>query len=301
MANKDTNKKKRNIKRKLLFVLIIFISLISILLLYSRFVATSGLIVKENKITNLSLPDELHGLKIIHLSDIHFGRIINTERLQQVVDKINLIEPDIVVITGDLLDKDRILSDKQINELSNNLNNIQTTIGKYFITGNHDVNHNYLDEIIEKGNFINMDNTSEFIYYKGLNPILISGMSTNVEGEESINTKITSINQYINDYEDTDLEELISYKIMLMHEPDFIEEFDYQNYDLILAGHSHNGQIRLPFIGAVLLPEGAKKYYDHHYQLNNTDLFISSGLGTSTFDFRLFNKPSFNLYRLTNK
>ncbi len=84
-----------------------------------------------------------------------------------------------------------------------------------------------------------------------------------------------------------------------MHEPDFINEIDYNTFNLILAGHSHNGQIRLPFIGAIILPPGAKKYYKEYYKLNNTDLFISSGLGTSNLDIRLFNKPSFNFYRIT--
>ena len=88
---------------------------------------------------------------------------------------------------------------------------------------------------------------------------------------------------------------------MIMHEPDFIDDFEINNFDLILAGHSHNGQVRLPFIGAIIKPNGAHKYYDSHYKIHNTDLYISSGLGTSIIDVRLFNKPSFNFYRLTNK
>ena len=69
-------------------------------------------------------------------------------------------------------------------------------------------------------------------------------------------------------------------------------------FNLILAGHSHAGQVRLPFIGALILPEGAQKYYDSHYKLDNSDLYISNGLGVSNFNFRLFNTPSYNVYRL---
>ena len=72
-------------------------------------------------------------------------------------------------------------------------------------------------------------------------------------------------------------------------------------FNLILAGHSHHGQIRLPLIGAIILPDGAKKYYNGYYEFNKTKLYISNGIGTSTINFRLFNKPSFNLYRITNK
>ena len=86
-----------------------------------------------------------------------------------------------------------------------------------------------------------------------------------------------------------------------MHEPDFIDEIDYRKFDLVLAGHSHNGQVRLPFIGALVKPNYAKKYYDEYYKIKNTDLYISSGIGVSEVNFRLFNRPSFNLYRLTNR
>lgn len=296
--NKEKEMKKN--KKFLLITLVSFILLITLLLLYSRFIGTSGLIVNEYKITEKTLPNEFHGLKIVHLSDVHYGRIVNKKNIDKIIKQVNLIKPDIVVITGDLLDKQKKLNSKDTEILIENLKKINSTIGKYFITGNHDVYHNNLDEIIENGDFIKLDNRSDLIYFKNLNPILISGMSSNLINDEPVITKINKINQYIDENEHINVDDIV-YKIMLMHEADFIEEFDYNNYNLILAGHSHNGQIRLPFIGAVILPEGSKKYYDHYYKLNNTELYISSGLGTSTYDFRLFNKPSFNLYRITNK
>ena len=90
------------------------------------------------------------------------------------------------------------------------------------------------------------------------------------------------------------------YNILLIHEPDYIKDINYSKYDLILAGHSHGGQVRLPLIGSIYNPNGSKLYHNDYYKINNTDLYISSGLGTSIYDFRLFNRPSFNLYRLTN-
>ena len=77
-----------------------------------------------------------------------------------------------------------------------------------------------------------------------------------------------------------------------------MKDLKQYNIDLFLSGHSHNGQVRIPFIGAVVKPIGAKVYYDEYYQVDETELYISSGIGTSALDFRFLNKPSINLYRL---
>ena len=98
-----------------------------------------------------------------------------------------------------------------------------------------------------------------------------------------------------------EIEEKYSYSILILHEPDYINKIDYSKYDLILAGHSLNGQIKLPWVGGIIRPNGAKKYYDEYYELDSTKLYISSGIGTNSFKFRFNNKPSFNLYRLRNK
>ena len=84
-----------------------------------------------------------------------------------------------------------------------------------------------------------------------------------------------------------------------MHEPDNIKYTS--DFDLVLAGHSHNGQVKLPYIGAIFTPNGSKKYYDEYYKVNKSDLYISGGLGSSILNLRFFNKPSINLYRITNK
>ena len=73
------------------------------------------------------------------------------------------------------------------------------------------------------------------------------------------------------------------------------------NFNLIVSGHSHNGQVRLPVIGKIITPENAKKYYDPYYKIDNTHLYISGGIGNRTINLRFFNKPSFNLYRLVDK
>ena len=91
----------------------------------------------------------------------------------------------------------------------------------------------------------------------------------------------------------------LDYRIILVHEPDISNDIvDNYNVSLILAGHSHNGQIRLPIIGALYTPPYAKEYYDEHYLIDGTNLYISSGIGVSTINYRLWNRPSMNFYRI---
>ena len=209
------------------------------------------------------------------------------------MEKVNELNPDIVVMTGDLLDE-RLQYDKDI--IIKCLSRIEAKLGKYAISGNHDIPLDDYNYIVKESGFTSLDNKYELIYSKSNEPIIISGIGY---GNEDIGIKTEQFDKYISELKTDDIKPI--YSILLVHEPDTVDSLNLDNYDLILAGHSHNGQVRLPFIGAIYTPEGAKKYYDEYYKINNTDLYISSGLGTSWYRFRLFNKPSFNFYRITNK
>ena len=78
-------------------------------------------------------------------------------------------------------------------------------------------------------------------------------------------------------------------------------ELNNKNINLFLSGNSLNGQIRLPFLGGIIKKDGSKKYYDEKYYINNTNIFISNGLGNPKYDIRLLNTPSINFYRLYSK
>ncbi len=292
---------QNGIKKKIVIALILVFVLVVAIILYSRYVGTTGFIVKEYKITNSKIPNSFYGFKIVHLSDIHYGRTIDKEELKKVIDHINLLKPDIVVLTGDLLDREKVISEKEVNDITKELKRINTTIGKFAITGEHDYNMKEWSTIMKNSDFINLNDTYELIYKEGYEPILLAGLSTNLKGTKNAKDKIRPINDYITSLTESDTKYPPAYKILLMHEPDYIKDITYQNYDLILAGHSHNGQVRFPFIGAMIKPKGSIQYYDEYYKLNHTDFYISSGLGTTKYDFRLFNRPSINFYRLTNK
>lgn len=142
---------------------------------------------------------------------------------------------------------------------------------------------------MQKSGFTIISNTSELIYKDTTTPIYINGIGSSVKNNNDIAKAFEKNNKGI-------------FTITIMHEPDNIDEIlENYNVDIALAGHSHNGQVRLPFIGAIVKNQDAKKYYNEYYKVKNTDLYISGGIGTSTLPFRLFNRPSINFYRLRCK
>ncbi len=279
----EDDKKKSGIIRKLFFLIIL---ICIIIVIYSRYVGTSGLITKEYNVKNTKLPQSFNGLKIAHFSDFHYGRTTNIENLKYVAKEINLLKADIVVFTGDFFDKNTKLSDDEINQIIEVLSSINSTYGKYYVTGNYDILYDNYADIFNNSEFSNLDDKYEIILSKQNESILLSG------------TNYKSDLKYL---EELFKNELPTYKINIMHIPDVYDKIKDYNYDLVLSGHSHNGQVTIPFYGALYTPNGAKKYYKPYYKLDNTDMYISSGIGTSNYDFRLFNRPSINFYRLNSK
>lgn len=294
---KHVKKEKFFAVKKFLKFILFFSIVISLLLLYARYISTAGLEIKEYRIFNSNIPDSFHGTKLIHLSDIHYGRTITKEQLDDLVNKVNALKPDIIVFSGDLIDKDTDLTTDERTNIINSLKKLDPIINKYAITGNHDFQFKEYNSILLESGFINLDDTYDIVYNKSYEPIMIAGLKTYLSSKKSMDDRMTAINGYISEHKDNGPK----FRILLMHEPDLIDEVQIDNFNLVLAGHSHNGQVRLPIIGATVLPPKAKNYYKEHYLINNTDLYISSGIGTSTINFRFLNKPSINLYRLVNR
>lgn len=272
-------------------ILLIIIISFTLFILYSRYIGTSGLIIKEYSIVNSKIPENFYGLKIVQISDIHYNITTTKDKLKEVVDKINLLKPDIVILSGDLFNKDIKYSKQDYKDLINLLGNINYNIGKYAIKGDNDTNKEW-ERVIKDGNFYDINDNYEFIYNNDLEPILLVGISSNIKNNH-IKSSIKSINEKINTP--------YNYSILVLHEPDYIEEIDYKNFNLILSGHSFNGKIKLPLINYLTKEKGSKKYFDEYYKLDNSKLYISGGIGTDNFKFRFNNKPSFNLFRLRNK
>lgn len=276
-------------KKKIFITLFILILIFIGTIIYANKIGTKGLKVKEYKIIYENLIEEYYGLKIAHISDLHYYSHIKEKELENIVNEINKLKPDLVVFTGDLFtEKDvKINLDKMVDIL----NKLECDF-KYAVTGNHDAsNYKNFKYVMENSNFIELKDTYELIYLKSQTPILLYGLSSNINNSTNIEDRFKT--------DIFDIETAIN--ILLIHEPDYLDKIDHSKYNLILAGHSHNGQVRLPIIGKIYTPNGAKKYYDEYYKINNSDLYISSGVGSTLYNLRLFNKPSINFYRITNK
>lgn len=261
--------------KKIIFIIII---IMFCLFLYAKYIEVGMLSIHEHTITSSKIPDGFDGLKIIHFSDVYYKDSNDLEMIKKVTNLINKQNPDVVVFTGDFSNKK--INKKEKNKIIKELQSISADY-KYMIQGDNDTDIS--SEILINSGFSSLDKNSTYIFNNDNEPILIAGGKNLLE-------------------EDLLHDEEIDYNfiITLLHMPDDVDKLDY-NTDLVLAGHSLGGQIKVPFFGGIIRENGAKKYHDSYHQKGNTEIYISSGIGLGNLKLRLFNKPSINLYRLNTK
>ena len=281
-------KKNKSIIKFTIKALIFLIIFFTLFYSYTTYISTVKIGVREYRITNKKIPNSLNGLKIIHISDLHFGSTMFNENVKEIENMINIRKPDLVVFTGDLINKDYKLKSKEQEKLITYLKGIDASLGKYATLGDQD--NELVSTIFNQSGFTILRNEYELIYKNNNDSIQLIGLTT----------KDQDINKAYSYFKEENHNANI-YTITLVHKPDTADEIINHPTDLILAGHSHNGNIRIPFINYPLYKyDGAKKYNQEYYKINNTKLYISSGLGT-TNGFRLFCRPSINFYRLSNQ
>lgn len=272
-----------------IFIIIVICSFYS----YTTYISTVKIGVREYRITNKKIPNAFNGLKIIQFSDLHYGTTMFTKDIKKMTTLINERKPDIVVFTGDLIDKNYKLSPKEQEKIIKELKKINASLGKYAIAGEED-SENFMT-ILNQSEFTILKNESELIYKDNQEPLLLVGLSSLLKNEQNIDEAYSYFKEESHNSN--------IYTISLLHEPDSVDDIlNTYNSDLFLAGHSHNGNIRIPFINYSKKYKGAKKYDQDYYNLNDSKLYISSGLGTNNkSNIRLFCRPSINFYRLSNK
>lgn len=219
----------------------------------------------------------MNDIRIVHITDLHgkvFGR--NNKRL---IELIKNKKPDIIVFTGDLIDR----SGRHFKESIDTLKELQGFRPVYYVPGNHEYWSGKSDEVFKalreaNVNVLRCENKNIEI---NNNKISILGMD-----ETGVDRSIFT--ESLNEFEKSG-----GYKVLLSHYPENINEYKACSVNLVLSGHTHGGQFRIPFLGGLYAPgQGFFPEYDWgRYNINGKDFIISSGLGNSSIPIRLFNRP----------
>ncbi|MGV8905989.1 MAG: metallophosphoesterase [Acetobacterium sp.] len=255
---------------------IVIIMLILGIYIYPRYIEPSLLMVTTAKLDG----KELGGpLRIVFFGDTHFGELYDVRQLDRIVKKINAENPDIVIFTGDLIGATGNFTGDP-HRISQGLDQIQATYGKYAVFGNHEYalreTYDY-QELMKAGGFEVL--VDDWLDIKETN-VRILGLDDYYLGTPD---------KYLGD----DARDG-AYNIMMTHEPDFVDEMDVNGIQLVLAGHTHGGQISIPYLTERMLPIGGEKYIKGLFAIGDndqTDLFVTKGIGMTQLPFRFMNVP----------
>ncbi|MES9698012.1 metallophosphoesterase [Bacillus sp. JJ927] len=249
--------------------------------------------ITEVKITSSKIPSAFKGYKILQISDLHNKKFGENQNV--LIKKVKNLNPDIIVITGDLIDSksyDAEISLQVIRELV-------TEYPVYFVTGNHEQwsgKYNSLEKELKKYHVTVLRNEHVSIQ-KGEQEIYLLGIDdpdfTNGNRDEGSIIKAEIVKA-------KDKAQLDGYKVLLSHRPEFLAEYADEKVDLVLSGHAHGGQVRLPFIGGLVAPNQGilPKYTAGLYEKQNTSMIVSRGLGNSIIPQRIFNRPEIVVVQL---
>ncbi|MDK2584611.1 metallophosphoesterase [Romboutsia sedimentorum] len=251
------------------------------------------------KITNIDFKNdkiskEIDGYKILQISDLHnkqFGK--DNKKLVKLTKEI---KPDIIVITGDIIDSRRTNTDVAIRYI----NQIKKVAPIYYSPGNHESRiseyQDFENRLAKQGvNILNDKSKSIKINNDSIDLIGVRDIS--FIQKENRKEELSNIINNLKNKDDSKL------SILLSHRPDLIDLYAKESIDLVFSGHAHGGQVRLPFIGGILAPDQGlfPKYTSGIYNKDNTHMIVSRGLGNSLFPLRVFNKPELVVTTLKSK
>lgn len=255
---------------------LLFLFLILIILFIYNFIEISQFKINKTTIKTNKLKRN-NQIKIVQISDYHNNKLVNKNKLLKSIKKI---KPDIIVLTGDIIsDKTKDFVDTL--SLIKNLCNITENI--FFVHGNHEIGNNKGREFVSQ------------MQRLGIHVLENKNEKINVKGE---NINICGVGFYINknDFQRSlnNIDEEL-YTILLSHSPNRPLRFTEGKEDLIISGHTHGGQVRLPLIGAIMAPGQGffPRYSKGFYKVDDVQLYIDSGMGNSTWPMRFLNRIQF--------
>ena len=252
---------------------------------YPTFIERNLVSVNRYQIPVSGLPPSFHGYTIAHLTDLHLGFLVSENFVENVVNKTNQLKPDLIVCTGDYV-HDRNTT-KTIDRVWPMLSQLQAKDGVYSVLGNHDhwADANRSQYWLERTGQ-NLRHQSKAIY-RGKERIVLGGAGDYWEDELGIDTAFASSDEH-------------DCRILLAHNPDSADCIFQTPLSLVLSGHTHGGQVVVPFYGPPVLPVQNKKYTSGLVQTEKTPVFISRGLGWALYPVRFNCPPEIALLELVN-
>ena len=264
------------------------------LLAFWLYWTNSNITTTNIQIERAEIPTAFDGFKIAHVSDLH-----NHQWKDKLINKIKAKNPDIIAITGDLVDSSKTDIDIAIDFVER----AKKIAPVYYVTGNHEAwldDYSSLEQRLEKTNINMMDNKAKFIEMGGSKIQIIGVEDPDFQSqngpsyiqEELVKEKIDE--NIKRDY----------YNIVLSHRPEVFGAYTRANANLILSGHAHGGQFRIPFLnkGLVAPNQGFfPKYSEGVYSKENTDMIVSRGLGNSIIPIRVNNTFELVIVELKTK
>lgn len=244
---------------------------------------------KEIEITQLDikipfLNRVFDGYRLVQFSDIHLGTLVQEEHLNIIIDHVNELEPDTIAITGDFVSHK---PDEYAFPLLAALSRLVAKDVKVAVLGNHDhwTSAESIRWVLKRSSFVELGN-SVLPLYRGDDILFIAGIDDFLVNLDRIGLVLDQIPER-------------SAAILLAHEPDFADISAATGwFGLQISGHTHGGQIRIPFVSRFLLPPRGRKYPSGLYQLNGMTLYTNRGIGTSWLEIRYHCPPEITVYNL---
>lgn len=260
--------------------------IIALVLTFLGWVVWANFALEANEYTIKSdkISDSFDGFRIAHISDLHNSRLGSENG--KLLEKLTEANPDIIAITGDLIDSRRTNISLAL-EFTKEAVKIAPC---YFVSGNHESRiseYDYLESELEKQGVVVLDNKTVEIEKSGekLALIGIKDPSFKYEPEfRDIDRFLRNATQQLQDG---------TFTVILSHRPELFDIYVKNGADLSLCGHLHGGQIRLPFIGGLLSPDPSlfPEYDAGLFTENTTNMIVSRGIGNSAIPLRFNNRP----------
>jgi predicted MPP superfamily phosphohydrolase len=242
-----------------------------------------------------SLPPAFDGMRIAQLSDIHLDEFTEPFLLRQAVEQINRMQPDAVLLTGDFVSYEispRKFSEKSAWQCAEILSELQCP-ERYAVLGNHDhwLSGKEVAQALAANRIPVLINSCLPLERSG-SRIWLAGIDDPVCGRPD---PAKAIPASIRNIEGQPL-------IAMCHAPDYADHLRMhpagKSIALMLSGHTHGGQVRLPFVGALDLPPGGRKYVQGLFQLGSMQLYVNRGIGTVGVPFRFQCPPEITAFTL---